>query len=117
LKSGESFDALIEEFLRRQRRVNYVSKIYSFFRKNLKTLPMSIETRGQFPNRSRQRMGILFYVGIATLEAADPWAFEDVRADLESLLSENSIATELLPIRKMQWLKEANIRKSLKNGG
>jgi hypothetical protein len=108
LKSGESFDALIEEFSEGSDAVNYVSEQSTRFSEEFKNAAMSIETLGQFSEPIKTAYGYLILCWDATLEAADPVAFEDVRADLESLLSEFN-RNRAIANQKMQWLKEANI--------
>lgn len=108
LKSGESFDALIEEFSEGSDAVNYVSEQSTRFSEEFKNAAMSIETLGQFSEPIKTAYGYLILCWDATLEAADPVAFEDVRADLESLLSEFN-CNRAIADQKMQWLKEANI--------
>ncbi|NMB94374.1 MAG: hypothetical protein GYA26_09135 [Flexilinea flocculi] len=108
LKSGESFDALIEEFSEGSDAVNYVSEQSTRFSEEFKNAAMSIETLGQFSEPIKTAYGYLILCWDATLEAADPVAFEDVRADLESLLSEFN-RNRAIADQKMQWLKEANI--------
>lgn len=109
LKSGESFDTLIEEFSKNSSSaVNYVSERSTRFSDDFKNAAMSIGTLGQYSEPIKTANGYLILCWDATLAAADPVAFEDVKADLESLFVESN-RDRVIEEQKEQWMKEASI--------
>jgi hypothetical protein len=109
LKSGTSFETIMDEFSEGSSgTVNYVSDLSTRFPEEFKKAAMSIAEMGDISATLKADYGYIILNWADTIKAADPVAFEDVRADLESFLLEDE-RNAAFENKKQEWIEEADI--------
>lgn len=109
LKSGALFETIMEEFSKgSSETVNYVSDLSSRFSDEYKKAAMSITELGNYSEPVKADYGYIILNWADTIEAADPIAFEDVRAELETLLLEDE-RNAAFESKKQKWIEESDI--------
>lgn len=109
LKSGTLFETIMEELSAgNNETVNYISDLSTRFSDEYKNAAMSIDELGDFSEPIKVDYGYIILDWAETIKAADPVVFEDVRAELETLLLEDE-RNAAFESKKQKWIEEADI--------